>query len=173
MDKIFDFSFKQAFGISPDAVILVLLVIIVILIVVVIISTVKTNYLQQTYNDFLVGRDGGSLEDTLIRRIDQMDRLETQNEKTQEILKDVLTRLNFTYQKTGLVKYDAFDEMGGKLSFTLAMLNRRNTGFVLNAMHSREGCYTYVKEIINGNPVLLLSAEEREAVEIAMRSDEI
>ena len=58
--------------------------------------------------------------------------------------------------------------MGGKLSFTLALLTKENNGFVLNAMHSREGCYTYIKEIINGNSLIILSEEEKEALEVAM-----
>jgi hypothetical protein len=49
------------------------------------------------------------------------------------------------------------------------MLNRGNTGFVLNAVHSKEGCYTYIKEIIGGNSVVLLAEEEKEAVQQAIR----
>ena len=73
-----------------------------------------------------------------------------------------------TFQKVGLIKYDAFQEMGGKLSFSLALLNEVNDGFIINAMHSREGCYTYIKEIIDGNSVITLGEEEKEALEMAM-----
>ena len=73
-----------------------------------------------------------------------------------------------TYQKMGLVKYDAFHEMGGKLSFSLAMLDEKNNGYIINAMHSREGCYTYIKEIIDGNSVIVLAEEEQEALNQAM-----
>ena len=79
----------------------------------------------------------------------------------------VLDHLDNTYQKVGLVKYDAFNEMGGKLSFSLALLNRK-TWFYINAMHSREGCYTYIKEIIDGNSVIMLAEEEKEALEMAL-----
>lgn len=72
------------------------------------------------------------------------------------------------FQKVGLVKYDAFQEMGGKLSFSLALLNEVNDGFIINAMHSREGCYTYIKEIIDGNSVIALAEEEKEALDMAM-----
>ena len=72
------------------------------------------------------------------------------------------------YEKMGLIKYDAFHEMGGKLSFSLAMLDMRNNGFIINAMHTREGCYTYIKEIIDGNSVIVLSEEEQEALKRAM-----
>ena len=68
----------------------------------------------------------------------------------------------------GLVKYDAFHEMGGKLSFSLAMLDEKNNGYIINAMHSREGCYTYIKEIIDGNSVIVLAEEEQEALNQAM-----
>ncbi len=75
--------------------------------------------------------------------------------------------MKFTFQKVGLVKYDAFNEMGGKLSFSLALLNKSNDGFIMNAVHSREGCYTYVKEVIDGNSIIALADEEQEALNMA------
>ena len=75
-----------------------------------------------------------------------------------------------TYNKMAVVKYDAFREMGGNMSFVLAMLTEKNDGFVLNTMHSsREGCYTYVKTIQNGQCEVLLSEEEKEALAKAMK----
>ena len=58
----------------------------------------------------------------------------------------------------------------GKLSFSLAMLNESDNGFVLNAVHSREGCYTYIKEIIDGNSIITLAEEEQEALKMAKES---
>ena len=66
------------------------------------------------------------------------------------------------------MKYDAFNEMGGKLSFALVLLDKENNGFVMNAMHSREGCYTYIKEIINGESFIALGNEEQEALDKAL-----
>ncbi|MNO05896.1 hypothetical protein D3C81_2274570 [compost metagenome] len=61
--------------------------------------------------------------------------------------------------------------MGGKLSFALSILNEENDGFILNSMHStREGCYTYVKEIIKGESYVVLSTEEKLALEEAKKS---
>ena len=68
------------------------------------------------------------------------------------------------YQKMGLVKYDAFRQMGGQLSFSLALLNENNDGFIINSVHSTDGCYSYTKEVIAGewsiNPQMLLGREE-------------
>ena len=76
--------------------------------------------------------------------------------------------MQYSYQRMGLIKYDAFSEMGGKLSFSLAMLDVKNNGFIINAMHTREGCYTYIKEIVEGNSIIVLSEEEQEALNRAM-----
>ena len=61
--------------------------------------------------------------------------------------------------------------MGGKLSFALAMLDNNNNGWIINAMHSREGCYTYVKEIVKGESYVELAEEEAEALDRAIFKD--
>ena len=114
------------------------------------------------------GKDAKTLEDTLIQRLDQVDSLLESNEENDSNIKVLSKNMQRTYQKMGLIKYDAFHEMGGKLSFSLAMLDMRNNGFIINAMHTREGCYSYIKEIIDGNSVIVLSEEEQEALKRAM-----
>ena len=114
------------------------------------------------------GKDAKTLDDTLIQRVDQVDSLLESNEENDRNIKVLSKNMQCTYQKMGLIKYDAFHEMGGKLSFSLAMLDMRNNGFIINAMHTREGCYTYIKEIIDGNSVIVLSEEEQEALKRAM-----
>ena len=66
------------------------------------------------------------------------------------------------------MKYDAFPDVGGRMSFALAMLDQDNTGFVLNAIHSKEGCYTYIKEIVKGESYIVLGEEEKEAMRQAV-----
>ena len=124
--------------------------------------------LKKNYRIFMSGKDAKTLEDTLIQRLDQDDSLLESNEENDSNIKVLSKNMQRTYQKMGLIKYDAFHEMGGKLSFSLAMLDMRNNGFIINAMHTREGCYTYIKEIIDGNSVIVLSEEEQEALKRAM-----
>ena len=73
-----------------------------------------------------------------------------------------------TFQKLGLVKYDAFQQMGGKLSFSLALLDENDNGFIINSVHSTEGCYSYTKEINAGVCSLTLGKEEEQALAIAI-----
>ena len=81
---------------------------------------------------------------------------------------DITLNLLLTYENIGIVKYDAFHEMGGILSFALALLDKSNNGFVMNSMHNRESCYTYIKEIIDGKSYITLSDEEKKAVDTAI-----
>ena len=106
------------------------------------------------------------------KRLDQVDELIAANSANEKNIDELFANMNGTYQKVGLVKYDAFHEMGGKLSFSLAMLNGKDDGFVLNAVHSREGCYTYIKEIVGGNSIIVLAEEEQEALKMAREANE-
>ena len=154
----------QYLGFDSDYIIIGLAAFAIILLILIIVNMAQTSKLKKKYNKFMSGKNAKSLEDTLIKRLDQVDSLMEANNANEKSIKKLFANMKFTFQKVGLVKYDAFNEMGGKLSFSLALLNQTNDGFVLNAVHSREGCYTYIKEIIAGNCVILLSEEEKEAL---------
>ena len=142
--------------------------VLLILFILTIVNIVQMKKLKKNYRIFMSGKDAKTLEDTLIQRLNQVDSLLESNEENDSNIKVLSKNMQRTYQKMGLIKYDAFHEMGGKLSFSLAMLDMRNNGFIINAMHTREGCYTYIKEIIDGNSVIVLSEEEQEALKRAM-----
>ena len=141
---------------------------IIALFILVIITLVKIKKINQRFKNFMRGKDAESLEEVIVKYLDKIDKLEEENNERKKQIKDITENLLITYQKIGIVKYDAFNEMGGKLSFSLALLDKQNNGFILNAMHSREGCYTYVKEIIDGNSYIALGEEEKKALDIAL-----
>lgn len=141
---------------------------IVLLFLLLLINMVKLGNLKKKYKKFMGDTDAKSLEEKIIERMDQIDGLVESNDMNKNKIEKLENLMNVTFQKFGLVKYDAFNEMGGKLSFSLALLNEKNDGFIINAMHSREGCYTYIKEIIAGKSIIVLTAEETEALEMAL-----
>ena len=85
-----------------------------------------------------------------------------------QYINDIYDKMQYTFQKLGLVKYDAFHEMGGKLSFSICLLNKLNNGYIINIMHSNTGCFAYVKEIIDGKSYTELGEEEQQALEQAL-----
>ena len=163
---------SEYLGFDSDFIILGLMGVVIILLILIIVNMVQTSKLKKRYNAFMSGKTAKSLEDTLLKRLDQVDELIAANSANEKNIDELFANMNGTYQKVGLVKYDAFHEMGGKLSFSLAMLNGKDDGFVLNAVHSREGCYTYIKEIVGGNSIIVLAEEEQEALKMAREANE-
>lgn len=162
---------SQILGFDSDYIIIGLAALVLIMFIIMIINMVQIFKLKKRYKIFMSGKNARNLEKTLIERLDQVDALIDANAENEKNIKILFNKMKFTFQKVGLVKYDAFNEMGGKLSFSLALLNEKNDGFVMNAVHSREGCYTYVKEIIDGNSIIVLSPEEQEALDMAKNSN--
>lgn len=159
---------EQYLGISSDYVIIGMAGVILLLFILIIVNMICIGSLRKRLKHFMKGKSGKSLEDTLILRLEQIDELIESNAANERNIDTIIKKMESCFQKYGLVKYDAFHEMGGKLSFTLAMLNEKNDGYILNAVHSREGCYTYVKEIIGGNSIVSLAEEEEAALKMAL-----
>ena len=162
---------SQYLGFDSDYIILGLAGFCIVLFILVIVNMVQTSKMKKKYKKFMSGKNAKSLEEILVKKLNQIDSLVDANATNEKNIKKVVNNMKFTFQKVGLVKYDAFNEMGGKLSFSLALLNASNDGFVLNAVHSREGCYTYIKEIIDGNSIIVLAEEEQEALNMAMEAE--
>ncbi|MCI9540464.1 MAG: DUF4446 family protein [Lachnospiraceae bacterium] len=156
------------YGVIITGVVAGMAVLLIVVIVLLFITMSKLKKLSRSYKNFMRGKDTESLEDVIIAKfqeIEQLKRIEKENKRQME---ELAQSFILAYQKIGIIKYDAFQEMGGKLSFALALLNKSNNGFVLNSMHSREGCYTYIKEIIDGKSYIKLSEEEKKAVDTAV-----
>jgi hypothetical protein len=113
----------------------------------------------------LSGTTGVDLEEIILKRFSDIDAVKNNSIRLTKEHKELQSDLAASIKKVGLVKYDAFEGMGGSLSFALALLDTNNNGVVLNCMHSREGCFAYAKEIIRGESYVALSDEEKEAIE--------
>ena len=158
---------SEYLGFDSDYIILGLAGVVIILLILIIINMVQIGKLKKRYKVFMSGKTAKSLEDTIIKRLDEVDELVAANSSIKKNIEELFANMKCSYQKVGLVKYDAFNEMGGKLSFSLAMLNGKDDGFV----HSREGCYTYIKEIVGGNSIIVLADEEQEALNMAKEAN--
>ncbi|MGN0353491.1 MAG: DUF4446 family protein [Muricoprocola sp.] len=161
-------SMLNNLAIDPGYILILMMAMIMILFVLHIKTVFKINRFMQKYKSFMKGKDGVSLEKTILRNINDIEMLMESSKNHMEQIKQLKEMETHTLNKTAIVKYDAFKEMGGKLSFALAMLDQENSGFVINAIHSREGCYTYIKEIVKGESYIVLGEEEKEALRQAV-----
>ena len=143
-------------------------VISVVLVILLIITLCKLKNIKRRVDALTRGKDAESFEETITDYLARVESLEEGEEITRAALSAIRDNLKITYQKTGLVKYDAFREMSGALSYSLALLDKENSGVLISSMYSREGCYTYAKEIIHGESKINLSEEEEEALKQAI-----
>lgn len=148
-----------------------LIVLILILFIICIVTSVKLNKLKKRYEAFMLGEDAKSMEKEITALFSDINYLKNSVDKNAKEIRHIYKRLETTYQKMGIIKYDAFKQMGGRLSFSLALLDENNDGFVLNSVHSSDGCYTYTKEIKDGSCQITLGKEEQQALDMAMGND--
>ena len=157
-----------AIGIDPGILFIIMFILILVLFCLVINSNMKYGRLKSSYNSFMKGKDGRTLEASILDRFEELDELTQVSLKNRQDIKKINEEMLSNFQKVGIFRYNAFDEMGGKLSFALTLLDGENSGFIINSMHSREGCYNYIKEIVKGESYIELSEEEAESLERAI-----
>ena len=123
MSSIFD-----TLGIDPGIIIIILLVLTIFLLVKSVSSSMRLNRLERKYKTFMKGSDAQSLEKIFVRKFAQIDKLYEAKEDHEHDILFIKKNLEKMFSKYGVEKYDAFDDVGGKLSFALALLDKDNTG---------------------------------------------
>lgn len=164
-------QYFDQYGIDIGYVVIGMAGINLLLFIMIIVLMIRDRGLRKRYKQFMSGEDGKSMETAILEKFRSIDKLEIDVKNINEELDAINSQLVTAYQKIGIVKYDAFKEIGGKLSFVLVLLTAEDNGFILNSMHStKDGCYTYTKEVINGEVYVILSEEEQQALEEAKRN---
>lgn len=134
---------------------------------------IKLRKIRKEYHTFLKKLGNGTNIEECLKQY--MYKVEEVNNKNQELIaycnkldKDMATCI----QRVGIVRYSAFKDMGSDLSFALALLDEDNTGVVLNGIYSSEISNIYAKPVTKGNSTYTISAEERQAIDIAMHAEQ-
>ncbi len=158
----------EAIGIDPAIILILMLVLIIVMLIMLVNVYMKYGRLKSSYNTFMKGKDAKTMEESIYERFEALDEIARVAVGNRQEIKKIRTDMKDTLQKVGILRYDAFSEMGGKLSFALTLLDGNNSGYIINSMHSREGCYNYIKEIVKGESYIELSEEEAVSLERAI-----
>ena len=124
--------------------------------------------LQKKYRYFMTGEDGIDLERKLsveVMELRDMAHVAEDTLRQHELLSGMQMQ---SLQRVGLVKYDAFGDTGDSLSFSLAILDAQDNGFILSSIVGRDTSRMYVKQVINGECHDTLSAEEARSLSEAL-----
>lgn len=126
--------------------------------------------LSKKYKYFMNGEDGGSLELKLSTEVRELREMVNSSENMLHQQELLATMQLQSFQKVGLVRYDAFDDTGDKLSFSLTVLDGKNNGFILSSLAGHDTSRIYAKKIVNGQCKEALSSEEAESINMALET---
>ncbi len=156
-------------GLDISIILLAMAVAVLIGWVIAIVALAKYRKLNRKYHKFMGGNDAKALEAYIMGLIDANKENEDQIKANGEQIKRLFEKQRFHFQKIGMHKYDAFQEMGGQLSFALTLLDENNDGFIINSVHNIQSSYCYAKEVKDGSCSINLSKDEAISLEKALK----
>lgn len=126
-----------------------------------------TTNLKNKYKRLTKGTTGKNIENILMDYIEKADDVEKKLSAAFNEIENLNNRFSFCVQKIGVIRYNAFENTGSDLSYSIALLNESNDGVVLTGIHGRAETVSFAKPIINGESSYNLSAEEIQALDRA------
>ncbi|MFM8773947.1 MAG: DUF4446 family protein [Actinomycetota bacterium] len=129
---------------------------------------VRTGRMRQQYRvlDAADGRE--SFVEAVARKAQEVEALRDDVATLAASIRATQSELNRAIRHVGLIRYDAFGDMGGRMSFSVALVYDFGNGFILTTVHARSESRTYIKEIRGGMAEVTLSPEESQALEDAI-----
>ena len=140
-----------------------------VLLVLVVVLLLRVRRLSRAQRRAFDVGDGDDVVSALGRHGAQLARLEADLGTQQATAEQLRELLRGTVSRVGIVRYDAFEDMGGALSFSAALLDERGNGVVVSAINGRSETRSYAKAVQSGESEHSLSSEELAAIDHAVR----
>ena len=125
---------------------------------------------QRTIKALTSGKDGISLENSIINIISKVENIDETISSHREALNIIDSRVKKSVRGYSLVKYNAYEDNGGDQSFASGLIDEYQNGYVLSVISNRNHVGVYAKNIVNGKSDSPLTEEENEALEKAKKS---
>jgi len=134
---------------------------------IIVIQGAKISKIKKRYENLARNNEGKNIEEIIHQYYEKIDSMDIRINKQDIQISKVESKLINCIQKVGIVKFNAFDDIGGELSFTLAVLDEQNNGIIITNIYSRSNNVTYGKTVKKGRATVVLSAEELQALDRA------
>jgi hypothetical protein len=145
-----------------------LTLLVIVLIIIVIVLSKAVSRVESRYRRFMKGTTGDNIENLVLNYINRIDVIDEKNKSIIEKNKEIEETLKSCLQKTSIIRYKAFENVGSDLSFSIALLDNNDNGFILTGIYGRNDSTTYAKPIDKGLSRYDLSEEEKEVLGKAM-----
>ena len=130
----------------------------------------RTGRMKRQYSVLSAADGRSSFVEVVARKAEEVEALREDVARLADELRSTQRELQMAIRHVGIVRYDAFGDMGGRMSFSAALIDDHGNGFVLSTIHARSESRSYVKEIRGGMSDVHLSPEESAAVADAVAS---
>lgn len=130
----------------------------------------RTNRMKRQYAVLSAADGEASFVEVVARKAEEVEALRREVERLADDLRSTQRDLQMAIRHVGVVRYDAFGDMGGRMSFSAALVDDHGNGFVLTSVHARSESRSYVKQLRGGMAEVSLSPEESAAVADAVAS---
>lgn len=138
-------------------------------IIIFIVVIFRLKKIAKQYKMLMRGLEGKNIEEIVLNNAEKLEKvmftLKIYEDKLKEIEKDQINSL----QNVGIQRYNAFNDMGGDLSYSLALLNKSGDGIVLSSIYGRDDARTYAKPVKKGESSYKLSTEEEQAIRSSIK----
>ncbi len=133
--------------------------------------TVFGFYIFNFFKNLSKGVEDGNLVKVLSKLLEDKKVTAVQIEEIKKEISKIEDKSQVYLQKIGIIRFNPFEELGGDHSFSVALLDAKDSGFIITGLHTRERTRVYVKNIKRGKPEVELSLEEKKAMRTAQRLD--
>ena len=138
------------------------------MLVVALVQARRIGRLRRQLDGLTRGNDGADLGAVLDAHLDKVYAVARQVDELGARAAVVEAAQRRSFQRIGLVRFNPFEDTGGNQSFVLALLDQAGDGFVISSLHARGGTRVYGKAVAKGTSESNLSAEESEALRLAL-----
>lgn len=132
------------------------------------ISLVSIGKLKKRYKKMMKGNDNQDIETLITKHIEDIEKVKADNESLMNQYDEIKSKINKAVQKTAILRYKAFEDVGSDLSFSLALLDDENSGVIVTSIYGRNESTVYAKPIDNGISRYDMSEEEEEVLQRAL-----
>ncbi|MCG8501449.1 MAG: DUF4446 family protein [Firmicutes bacterium] len=165
-------EFYNMINLNINDIIITMAAIILVMFIIILTNTVKLNKLQKRHQKITNNFNDKNLETILIDHYKKVQEVTIDNQKIKNDITKIKKDLSICVQKIGVIRYNAFNDVGSDLSYAIAIMDLEDNGFVINGIYSRESSTTYAKPVVNGQSKYPLSVEEMQAIDMAKRNHE-
>ena len=149
-------------------IVIALIILVLILTIIITINHASLKKLERRYRKLMRGVNNKNLEDMVVSYLDKIDGVKGQNEDMKQMYEKINSEIKTCVQKTSIIRYKAFDDVGSDLSFSIAFLDGNSNGVILTSIYGRNESTTYAKPIDKGISRYELSQEESKVLEQAI-----